>query len=509
MSSIVLSVSSSPAQEGRVEALRALFTDDHRAALAKHKGLLKKFPGFDVDEYLGQLAQQIDWTPHFVLKMSDYPEGGEGAARFAEDLREAVQNHAHVDIFGALTTDEGGNVIERMPEFARIHQAVAAHFREPTGTCVLHLVGEKRNTFPDPMLVAQIGEGRKFRLVAGGYTVPGAPQSEIDFVIRAVDRSRGVPAVTVVFMCGLLSNFHALPAGLTLQSMGCDAGLVDPKHAVAPLWSSEQLLHSFKSVFCLLHACYRNADVSPEALAALREEAGPVDAGDDTVLGLASAVTQKILDLSDVSAKVVSKRAKALARLLPISGKYFAVAGGELYTGSTSQADILPRTAEGLGKLGVQPLIQAACLAARVSGTDAGSQRLWDRLLLGTSAYGAVVDVEGAIHGGIKGPDGRDLFGGDFIDWDWGAGGCPRNMSNVMALECASSPARSHLGCGASLVYGAMRGDRDTMDFLGLEEPLTQANALPTAARIVELIYRRVAAHAASLAAPAGRTGSA
>jgi hypothetical protein len=94
-------------------ALRKVFTYQHCTALAKHEGLQKEFPNFNVEEYLEQLALQVDWAEHGVLNMTDFPDGAEGTARFTEALREAAQLYDHVDIYGALTrTDNGENVIE-------------------------------------------------------------------------------------------------------------------------------------------------------------------------------------------------------------------------------------------------------------------------------------------------------------------------------------------------------------------------------------------------------------
>ena len=489
------SIVSLPSSEfaARLAALSALFTEDHVAFLGSPK-VQEKCPGLTPADYLQDVVAKVDWTIALPIDMNDYPPGDAGFKEFLGDLKFAIQNYRHVNISNALTEIDG-NTMEDIVPFLRIHAALAALCKDPLKECFVHLIGSKKNAFPNPLLMAQIGEeaGRKFRLKSGGFTVPGEAQSEIDFLVRPVDPSSGTPAVTICIMCGHLSNFHAMPSGLTARKMGCTPGVCPDKFLDAILFSAEQGLHLFKATAWLTHRSkfgLSRADVPVGKLKTLREDAGTSNAGEDDVDGLACVLVDKIAKLDGPTAADASKKAKALGRALPITQSYFDFASG------VSMKTFMNLGAEELVKLGVQALIQAACLIARLS--DPKNEDLRTRIHAGSKTFYLFAEIEGAIHGPKKSEAGVTLFSGDFIDWDWGMGGCTRNMSEVLALEHKTKLPLGHLGRGVSLVYGAMAADKDTMDYLGLSEPLTFENAEQTSGLVIDMIWRRINAAAAS-----------
>jgi hypothetical protein len=473
----------------RLAALRALFTEDH-AKFIQSKKVQDKCPGLTVDAYLEEVAAQVDWSDRFVIDMRHYPEGEKGDILLRSQISFAAKEYSHIDFCGAVVRSARGDLVEDLVPFGRIHAAVALLFTDPTAQRFLHLVGPKLNTFPNPLLMCQVGEDKAFRFTGGGYTIPGQPQSEIDFVVRPIDLERGVPAVSVCIMCGYLSNFNLMPPGLTAAAIGCSPELCPDGFWDSLMTSAEQSIHYYKSFAYGEFACFRKpfADTTQEQRDALCAAVGPTDIMSDDVERLGMAVVRMISKSSDPSA------AKSLGRVLPLQSRYFDLATG------TRMETMMPLTLDDLERLGLMPLINAAGIVARMSGpaADVETRNLLQRLAIGAKQFHAFAEMEGAIHGPVKSEAGASLFGGKDPDVEWGSvAGCPRNVTQVTDFQSAKKLPGGHLGRGVSLVYGAMRGDRDTMAFLGLSAPLVPDNSLETAGLIIDGIWRRIRADAA------------
>jgi hypothetical protein len=465
----------------RVGYIKGLISGEHEAFILDPKSQ-KQFP-CTVDSYVSKVVELVNWDIALSIDMDKFPVGGKDDAKFVAELKFATESHRHVSIKGALRLDANGNIMEDMVAFTRVHAAVAALFKDPRREVFVHLVGFKKNVLVAPKVLGQLAQG--VLTLEGGLSVPGEPQSEIDIVVRPIDLVKGVPAVTVVVMCGHLSNFHGMPAGTTPRSLGCCPDDCPDLFMDFPMLTAEQALHAFKTVAALVYPkqfALERKGMSAEQSADLLAAVGPTDVGEDDVHGLILGLYAKM--------KVSSAPdAKSLGRKVPLGPSYFRFATG------VRREELTPLASDRLALLGFQPIIQAACLTARLSGDD---DELKKRVALVSETFGQFAEVEGALHGGKKSSKGEHMFGGDSHDNEWGAVGCPRNFAEVTGLRSGKELPANHLGRGVSLVAGAMCGDKDTMDFLGLTEPLTFENAKQTAGLIINLIWRRIRAAAES-----------
>ena len=469
----------------RVAAINALLTDERKAFILLPKSQ-EQFR-CTIEEYVLKVVELANWELPFNIDMKNFPVESKGDAKFFAELDFATLHHRCVNIKGALKLDAKDNIMEDMVPFSRIHAAMAELFTAPCRVVVVRLIGAKLNVLPAPKLLGQLAKGSL--ILEGGLTVPGEPQSEIDFVVRPIDLVRGIPAVTVAVMCGHLSNFHVVPEGTSPRSLGCSPEDCPALFMDFPMLSAEQALHAFKTVAALEYPkqfALERKDMSAEQTEALLAAISGPSGQPEHELGATSR--SMILALLAKMKVSTSEASKALGRLVPLGSRYFVGATGVRY------GQITPLAFEQFGGLGFQPLIQAACLTARLCDKD--NKDLWDRVTLVGKTFGQFAEVEGALHCAKKSSTGVHLFGGDSHDNEWGAVGCPRNFAEVTGLKSSKQLPANHLGRGVSLVAGAMCGDKDTMDFLGLSEPLTVDNAPETAALIINLIWRRIRAAA-------------
>lgn len=480
-------------REERLAYLTGLFTPEHTKAfcLPKNDIVCPEFPA--PAEYLEALCDLINWPqeprPSITLS-TELHSGPVGCKTLGLEVRGALELSDHINVFGALHVDKEGNIMERMDYFELIYRAIGD--LAPLGGArkrFVHLIGPKTNCFFHPRLLAKVLRGDI--TLEGGPTIPGLPQAEIDFIINPYG------SVLVVMMCGLLSNFHLMPAGLTPRSLSCDESIVPPVFCECPLTTGEGSLHTVKAAALAVypqHFLLPSHMIPPAKIAELRKQVGP--AADCVKDSDVPALVKLALDA--IARSTDSSKAKSVGRALPIRDCYFKAATG------TRQ----PVSENDLGKLGIQPVLQtAACMTRFVGSAD--DSDLVRRLEL-AAKYPHMKNVEGAIHGGVKSVDGAmHCFGGKSPDMDWGSvAGCPRNTPDCSGLYSSVIPA-GHLARGVSLVLGAMVGDKEVMDFLCLEEPLTLANAKRTSGLVFNKIWRRIAAFTEELDAADGKAKAA
>jgi hypothetical protein len=132
----------------------------------------------------------------------------------------------------------------------------------------------------------------------------------------------------------------------------------------------------------------------------------------------------------------------------------------------------------------------------------AGDKALWDRLVFDLETGN--VPVESAMHGPVKADKknlaegaSKYLFGGCYPDRSWGkTAGSPRHCPKPDGLvHSDGQPQVGFLGNGAELVRQAIKGDKDVLAFLGMEEKLSLENMGAGAAKAFDLFWETVAAN--------------
>ena len=243
----------------------------------------------------------------------------------------------------------------------------------------------------------------------------------------------GEHAMVTCVMGSVTSNFNPfLKEGLTPESIGCN-GL--PAELMAyPLLSPEQIIHLIKAAAAHLLPTYRQANTED----------------------VCAQVFEALKTETDC------KKQKKLGRSTKPNAKWFELSNT------------------------INPWVMMLNLVLRMA---CGDKDLVSFLHTNRTYKNQV--VEAATHGGEEGFSGKDR------DLAWGSmGGSAPVCFKPDQLVGTGDAIKGFFGKGVALAMLAIEGHTPTCDALGLTEALGEANAMEYAARILEKIWRDVAANA-------------
>lgn len=384
-----------------------------------------------------------------------------------EQMKAELKNTHMVLVSGVMHTTADG-VMEKKEEFERLIGCIKTVAKDIDGKNYIHILGPHKTAYPHPKLLKALEEGN-YRL-EGGFWATGQPMPEETIIAEKM--INGEVELTTNLMCSVLSNFNKIKTeGITARSLGCNPDKV-PKEAMDVVFlSAEHTIQLAKAVAVLafpakfmdLEASDSNLERAMDAVDKLKEQTLKRKVEGAKSERIITHCEQVYTLLSTASTFETQKK---LGQYVILSKNWFDVVAG------TPLIKYRNFDASDLEKLGANSIMQAFAIMLRVHGGDI---ELYDRLLFDIKTDN--VPVESAMHDPVKASAGsvaKYLYSGRFPDRVWGkVCGCPRYTpmpDNLIHKD--GKPQVGHLGNGAELVRQAIKGDKDVLDFFGLDAPL-------------------------------------
>ena len=416
----------------------------------------------------------------------------------AEELKAALDQDSMALVSGVMEETLDGTM-ENKAQYEKLVLCIKAVVT--SGKHYIHMLGPHTTPYPHSKLLDKLEDGTY--TLDGGFWAPGVPMPEETIV--AEFNANGQLELTTNLMCSVLSNFNRIKTpGITPRILGCNPDKV-PKEAMdVEILSAEHAIQLAKAIATLADpAKYMNTDAEDAAVTKTMANLEKIKSKKDLDLEDITTLKRKLVEdkpatiaglCQDIYAKLCVAEAfdvqKKLGQLPILTPKWFDVVKG---TPTPKYRDF---DAQDLRNLGVNSIMQAFVIMLRI---HAGDTALWDRLVFDLETGN--VPVESAMHDPVKADKStlapgasKYLFGGRFPDRSWGSFcGCSRYVIKPDGLvHSDGQPQVGHLGNGAELVRQAIKGDKDVLAFLGLEEKLSPENTGSGAAKAFDLFWELV-----------------
>jgi hypothetical protein len=388
--------------------------------------------------------------------------------------------HEHIDVAGVY------DPVAKAVDFAQ-YKAVVELLRQRGASeggkkTYVHLTHPTaKGHFPHPLFLKKLDQGDV--ILAQGDCEPLRPidaaRCEMTLILSADGRR-----ITKVMMAGIESNFNPLFAPKTVEELGCRSLHIPKALREMKISNAEQLIQAAKVCLVGKYAAFRSASPSAKAVdgarKVIRELGGD---GDVAVEDLSEQLAALFVRVA--SARDATRLHKKLGRAVLANSDFFKASGGTAFVNYEA-----PFNADERSLLGVNALLMAAITLLRV-GTDSALREM----VVFDGAHG-IVTVEGANHCSVKLSGDCELFGGYEVDTVWGKLGCPRDVQapDALATVKGGKPMVGTLGNGLRLFHmvweaAAVSVEQDILDFLGLEAPVTLANAEASAAAVLDRVF--------------------
>ncbi len=418
-----------------------------------------------------------------------------------EEMRAGLEQDRMILVSGVMHETADGTM-EKTEEFQKLVRCIRAvvTFR---GKYYIHILGPHISTYPHPKLLEKLEDGTY--TLEDGFWAPGQAMPE-ETIIAEVTAEEEEAALTTCLMCSVLSNFNEIKTkGMTPRTLGCSLDKVPNEAMDVAILSAEHKIQLAKAIATLAYPeKYMKADADDAVITRTMNGIEKVRSRKDADEEAVNTLKRKLIEdrqatvvglCTDIYTLLCKATAfdvqKKLGQLPILTDKWFNVVKG---TPIHKYRDF---DAGDLCKLGANSIMQAAVIMLRV---HAGDKALYDRLVFDLETRN--VPVESAMHDPVKADKAtlapgasKYLFSGRFPDRVWGKfAGCSRYTTKPDGLvHKDGEPQVGHLGNGAELVRQAIRGDAHVLEFLRLQEKLTEENMGTGAAKALDLFWGVVA----------------
>ena len=417
------------------------------------------------------------------------------SANLAEEMAAALKEDNMVLVSGVMHETEDGTM-EKKEEFETLVKCIKAVVTE--GKNYIHMLGPHKTPYPHPKLLESLEKGTY--TLDGGFWAPGQPMPEETIVAEA--KEDGKVELTTNLMCSVLSNFNRIKtSGITPRSLGCSDDKVPKEVLDVEILSAEHAIQLAKAVAAVAYPSkFMNVEAGDDMVTNTMNAVEKIKSKKDACEEAINTLKRKLMEekpkiIMDICTEVYTLLCKEpafdvqkkLGQQPILTGKWFDVVKG---TPIQKYRDF---TADDLSKLGANSIMQAFVIMLRV---HAGDEALFDRLVFDIETNN--VPVESAMHDPVKADKStlvegasKYLFSGRFSDRFWGkVCGTPRYTVKPDGLVHSDGENQvGHLGNGAELVRQAIKGDKDVLNFFGLEQPLTKEGMGAGAAKAFNVFW--------------------